>query len=151
MHEHTRPRPFLSTSSDCIHLHLTPQIAVSICLCVSLRVCRLQRCASFDLNSCPTAYYTACRSYSTDCSRLRDLNFSRLQMPGALSFQQWNTVTFKWNPCLITTARVNRGIEEPDGPNLTFVLLVKNWSEEVLPQRYPHWRYEAPEISAENA
>lgn len=101
---------------------------MSICRCVWLHVCRLRRCASFDLNSYPTAYYRVCCSYSTDCSRLRNLNFSRLQTPRALSFQLWHTVTFKWNPCLSMTARVNRGIEEPNDLNLTFVLFVKNWS-----------------------
>lgn len=104
---------------------------MSVCLCVWLHVCH-SRCASFDLNSYPTAYYRVCRSHGTDCSRLKKLNFSRLQTTGALSFQQSHTVTFKWNPCLSMTTRVNRGIEEPDDPNLTFVLLVKNWSEEVL-------------------
>lgn len=121
---------------------------MSVCLRVWLHVCRLQRCAIFDLNSYPTAYYRVCRSYSTDCSRLSGLNFSWLQMPGALSFQQWNLITFKWNPCLITMARINWSIEEPDDTNLTFVLLVKNWSVEVLPQRYAHRRNKKPEISA---
>lgn len=58
VHELTRPHLFPSASSDCIHIHLTPQIAESICLHVWLHVCRLRRCASFDLNSYPTAYYS---------------------------------------------------------------------------------------------
>lgn len=148
IHKHTRPCPFQSTSSDCIHLHLTPQIVVSICLRVWLHVCHLQRCASFDLNSYPTAYYRVCCSYSTDCSRLRNLNFSRLPTPGALSFQQWHTVTFKWNPCLSVVACVNWGMEEPDNSKLTFVLLVMNWSEEVSAWRNPHRKWEEAEISA---
>ena len=121
---------------------------MSICLCVWLRVCCLRRCASFDLNSYPTAYYRVCRSYSTDCSRLKHLNFSGLQTTGALSFQQWHALTFKWNPCLSVTARVNLGVGETDDPNLTFVLFVKNWSLEGLAQRYPHRRSEVAEISA---
>lgn len=86
VHKRTCPRPFQSISSACIYLHLTPQIALSICLRVWLHVCRLQRCASFDLNSYPTAHYRGCCSYSTDCSRLRNRNVSRSQTPGALSF-----------------------------------------------------------------
>lgn len=69
----------LSAASDCIHLHLTPQIRRSICPRVWLHVCCLRRCVSFDLNSYPTAYYRVCRSPGTDCSRLRSLNCSRLQ------------------------------------------------------------------------
>lgn len=66
-------------------------------------------------------------------------------MAAALSFHLCGIVTFKWNPCLIITARVSQGRRRA---HLTFVLLVKNWSEQILPQREPHRRQTAAEISA---
>lgn len=68
--------PFLSTLSDCIHLHLTPQTGESICLCVRLHVCRLWCCASFDLNSYPTASNRVCRSSCADISGFENLSHS---------------------------------------------------------------------------
>lgn len=65
--------------------------------------------------------------------------FPACRRPSALSFQRCHAVTFSWN--LSTTSRVNRSIKERDDPNLTFVLFVKNWSEQIWAQIYPHRRH----------
>lgn len=140
---------------DCIHLPRETHTWTDMSM--SLSVCRI-RLHPLTLNSPDTEVYlpvslTArlpppmlCKFWPQFISNCVLLSLPQLQhklsqigeseplqvADNQLSFQPWQMVTFKWNPYLSMTARVNRGIKEPDDPNLTFVLLVKNWSEEEI-------------------